>query len=361
MELHQLVYFEAVARHQHFTRAAGELRVAQPSVSQQIRKLEGELGAPLFHRTRRGAELTEAGRLLLPRARAALEELAAARAEVQSLSALERGTLRVGAPPSVGTHVFPSALALFKARYPGIALVFREGGSLSLVQRLVEGELDLAVVIQASRDRGTPPGPPGQPARGPATSPAPPHPALTTEPLLEERLLLAVPPGHPLGGRRGQGGGESSQRAGRESVALQELREEPFVLLREGVYDLRDQTLAACRRAGFEPRVALDGGEMDSVLRFVAAGLGVAILPETVLRRGAEGAPAGATPDLLGLPLSDPDLRRTLVLARRRDRAYPAAARAFASLLRQELAEAGSLAGGGMVSDGIGMGSERCV
>ena len=119
MELHQLVYFEAVARHQHFTRAAGELRVAQPSVSQQIRKLEGELGAPLFHRTRRGAELTEAGRLLLPRARAVLEELAAARAEVQALSALERGTLRVGAPPSVGTHVFPPPWPASRSATPG--------------------------------------------------------------------------------------------------------------------------------------------------------------------------------------------------------------------------------------------------
>jgi DNA-binding transcriptional LysR family regulator len=327
MELHQLEYFEAVARHQHFTRAAGELRVAQPSVSQQIRKLEGELGAPLFHRTRRGAELTEAGRLLLPRARAVLEELAAARAEVQALSALERGTLRVGAPPSVGTHLFPPALARFKERYPGIALIFREGGSLSLVQRLVEGELDLAVVIQALPSAPHPGPGAGPPAGGPA-----PHPALTTEPLLEERLLLAVPPGHPLAG-----GPE-------EPVALHELREEPFVLLREGAYDLRDQTLAACRRAGFEPRVALDGGEMDSVLRFVAAGLGVAILPETVLRRGAERAPTGPTgvaPDLLGLPLSDPDLRRTLVLARRRDRAYPPAARAFAGLLRQELEASG--------------------
>ena len=182
------------------------------------------------------------------------------------------------------------------------------------MQRLVEGELDLAVVIQAPYPGGPPP-----------------HPALTTEPLLEERLLLAVPPGHPLAGR-----GKRSGEAGGPA----ELREEPFVLLREGAYDLRDQTLAACRRAGFEPRVALDGGEMDSVLRFVAAGLGVAILPETVLRRGAEwrplGRPPGGAPDLLGLPLSDPDLRRTLVLARRRDRAYPPAARAFAALLRQE-------------------------
>ena len=173
MELHQLEYFEAVARHQHFTRAAGELRVAQPSVSQQIRKLEGELGAPLFHRTRRGAELTEAGRLLLPRARAVLEELAAARAEVQALSALERGTLRVGAPPSVGTHLFPPALARFKERYPGIALVFREGGSLSLVQRLVEGELDLAVVIQAPYPARWPPRSDSRSATAPPPAPRP--------------------------------------------------------------------------------------------------------------------------------------------------------------------------------------------
>src|SRR5215216_4404253 len=115
MELHQLAYFEAVARQQHFTRAARELNVAQPSVSQQIRKLEAELGTPLFQRTRRGAELTEAGRLFLPRARAALQVLAA-----------------------------------FTARYPGIAVVFRQEGSLSLVRRLVEGELDVAVVIHFS-------------------------------------------------------------------------------------------------------------------------------------------------------------------------------------------------------------------
>jgi DNA-binding transcriptional LysR family regulator len=297
MELHQLAYFEAVARQQHFTRAARELNVAQPSVSQQIRKLEAELGAPLFQRTRRGAELTEAGRLFLPRARAVLQQLAEGRAEVQELSALRRGTLRLGAPPSVGTHVFPAVLGAFRARYPGIALVFRQEGSLSLVRRLVEGELDVAVVIQPVH-----------------------HPALTTEPLLEERLLLALPAGHRL--------------AGGAAVDPAALRDEPFVMLREGVYDLRDQTLAACHRAGFEPRVSLDGGEMDSVLRFVASGLGVAILPQTVLEGRGADAP-------VGVPLADPLLRRTLALARRTDRAYPAAARAFAGLLRREVGAAG--------------------
>src|SRR6266702_4332153 len=226
MEMHQLAYFESVSRHLHFTRAAEELHVAQPSVSQQIRKLETELGTPLFHRMKRHVALTEAGKTFLPHAQAVLRRLEEARLEVQELSGLRKGTLAVGAPPSVGTHLLPAALAAFSRLHPGIALAFREAGSRTLLGLLEAGELDLAVVIQ--------------------------------------------PIHHPLA--KGQG-----------RVRLAQLRQEPFVLLRGGAYDLREQTLAACRRAGFEPLVALDGGEMDSMPRFVAAGIGVAILPAMVL------------------------------------------------------------------------------
>lgn len=293
MELHQLAYFESVSRHLHFTRAAQELNVAQPSVSQQIRKLEIELGTPLFHRMKRHVALTEAGARLLPRVRAILQQLDEARSEVQELSGLQKGSLAVGAPPSVGTHLLPGALAAFTSRHPGIALSFREGGSRTLVRRLEEGELDLAVVIQPVR-----------------------HPVLETQPLLEEELLLAVPGSHRLA-------------SGRQRVRLEELRDEPFVMLREGAYDLRDQTLAACRRAGFEPRVALDGGEMDSMLRFVAAGIGIAILPAMVMR----DASPRAGPVALGI--EGPPLSRSLVIARRRDRYFSAAAREFTAILKE--------------------------
>src|SRR3569833_4473297 len=148
MELHQLAYFESVSRHLHFTRAAEESNAAQPSVSQQIRKLEKELGAPLFHRMKRRVALTEAGELFLPRVRAVLQQLSEAKAEVQELSGLQRGTLAIGAPPSAGTHLLPRAFATFGERHPGIALVFRESGSRTLVQNLEEGDLDLAIVIQ---------------------------------------------------------------------------------------------------------------------------------------------------------------------------------------------------------------------
>jgi LysR family transcriptional regulator, transcription activator of glutamate synthase operon len=291
MEVHQLVYFESVSRHLHFTRAAEELNVAQPSVSQQIRKLEAELGAPLFHRMKRRVTLTEAGQTFLPHARAVLQRLEEARFEVQELTGLRKGSLAVGAPPSVGTHLLPRALAAFSERHPGISLAFREAGSRTLLSLLEEGELDLAVVIQPIR-----------------------HPALETMPLLEEELLLAVPRQHVLA-------------TGSRRIRLTQLRDEPFVLLREGAYDLREQTLAACRRAGFEPRVALDGGEMDSLLRFVAAGIGLAILPEMVV--GDVDAHDGSVAVRRLLPR----LSRSLVIARRRDRYFSAAAREFATLL----------------------------
>jgi LysR family transcriptional regulator, transcription activator of glutamate synthase operon len=292
MEVHQLAYFESVSRHLHFTRAAEELNVAQPSVSQQIRKLENELGTPLFHRMKRNVALTEAGTLFLRHTRAILQQLEEARVEVQELSGLRKGTLAVGAPPSVGTHLFPRALAAFSRRHSGIALTFREGGSRTLLQLLQDGDLDLAVVIQPIR-----------------------HPALETLPLLEEELLLAVPQSHALA--------RSKKR-----VRLAELAEEPFVLLREGAYDLRDQTLSACRRAGFEPRIALDGGEMDSVLRFVAEGLGVAILPEMVM--GDVDPRSGP----VAVRLQSPKLTRSLVIACRRDRYFSAAAQEFMRILR---------------------------
>jgi DNA-binding transcriptional LysR family regulator len=296
MEMHQLAYFESVSRHLHFTRAAEELNVAQPSVSQQIRKLEAELGTPLFHRMKRNVALTEAGRTFLPHARAVLRQLEEARAEVQELSGLSRGTLAVGAPPSVGTHLLPRALAEFSRRRPGIALSFREGGSRTLVQLLEAGELDVAVVIQPIR-----------------------HPVLETFPLLEEELLLALPRDHRLS-------------SGTQRIRLAELREEPFVLLREGAYDLRDQTLAACRRVGFEPRIGLDGGEMDSVLRFVAAGIGLAILPAMVL---SDVDPVNGP---CVVRIQSPRMTRSLVLARRRDRYFSAAAREFAAVLEDAAA-----------------------
>jgi DNA-binding transcriptional LysR family regulator len=273
VELHQLRYFVAVAEHRHFTRAARDLAVAQPSVSKQVRLLEQELGAPLFHRMRGNVTLTPAGEALLPWARRVLADLDAATDEVHELAGLQRGRLSVGATPSVTTAVLPRALARFRASYPGIDVKLREAGSQDLVRDLVAGLLDLALVILPVR-----------------------HPSLVTTPLLKEELVLAVPAEHPL--------------ASRKSVAIGDLRDVPLVMFREG-YDLRETTLTACAAAGFQPPFAVEGGEMDGVLRMTEAGLGVAIVPSLVVARGGP---------LRAVRISKPALTRTVAFAHRKDR-----------------------------------------
>lgn len=285
MELHQLRYFVAVAERRHFTQAAADLAVAQPSVSKQIRKLEGELGAPLFQRARGEIALTQAGEALLPWAKRVLSDVDGARHEVRDLAGLGRGRLSVGATPSLTTVVLPEVLARFHAEHPGVELVLHEAGSRVLLERLERGDVEVALVIL--------------PVEG----------SFATTPLFREELVLAVPRDHRFARRR--------------SIRIAELRDVPLVMFREG-YDLRSVTLAACQQAGFEPVFALEGGEMDGVLRMAAAGLGVAVVPGSVVERGGP---------LAAVRLADPPLERTVGLAHRRDWTLSPAAVRFAAML----------------------------
>ncbi|NKQ56848.1 LysR family transcriptional regulator [Amycolatopsis sp. K13G38] len=288
MTLQQLLYFLAVADTRHFTRAAEQAYVAQPSLSKQIRALEDELGAPLFSRARGNVALTAAGEALLPIARRITSDVDTARLEIAELVGLRRGRVRVGATPSLCVSLFADVLHRFHEEYPGVELSVEESGSKDLVRALTHGELDLAVLTAPER---------GEEA------------ALTTTPILRERLVVAS--AEPLG----------------ETVALRDLRGRPLVMFRQG-YDLRDTTLHACRAAGFEPRFAVQGGEMDAVLRFVEIGLGVAIVPSIVV-----GGRAG----LHAAPLRDPVISRTIALAHRTDVAPTHAARAFRATLLTHL------------------------
>ncbi len=245
VQFQQLAYFVAVAEHRHFTRAAEQVRVAQPSLSQQIRALEHDLGAPLFHRIRGNVTLTEAGETLLPIARRILAETETAQRAIRELDELDRGRVRLGAPPSLCTGLLPAMLAAFRRRYPGIQLELHESGSGDLRQRLSEGALDLALL---------------------ASAPADPHLAAT--PLLLEELVVVSPPDAPIA--------HAGPRLG-----IRELADVPLVMFRRG-YDVREATVNACRAAGFEPSFAIEGGEMDAVLELVRAGLGAAVVPSTV-------------------------------------------------------------------------------
>lgn len=278
VQLQQLRYFVAVADTRHFTRAAELAHVAQPSLSQQIRGLERELGAELFHRARGNITLTDAGQALLPLARRILADTESARLAVQETVQLRRGRVRLGAPPSLCTSLVPDVLRAYRARHPGVDLLVHEDGSRDLVSTLAAGELDLALIIT--------------PQAGQA-------PGLAVTELLHEDLVLVTaaepPPGRSAGTRR-------------RWARIEELRDQPLVMFREG-YDVREATLAACRAAGFEPSFAVEGGEMDAVLGFVRAGLGPAVLPGMVAARSG----------LTVTPFAGPGLGRTIAVAHGRE------------------------------------------
>lgn len=290
VQFQQLQYFVAVAETRHFTRAAELVHVAQPSLSQQIKSLERELGADLFLRARGNITLTDAGEALLPLARRILADADTARHEVQELAQLRSGRIRLGATPSVCTGLLPDVLRAFHDRYPGIRLLIEEGGSHDLVRELARGALDLALVVL----------------------PLPtPSPALTTVELLREDLVVVSSPERPAPG-------------GGRTVRIPDLEGERMVMFRHG-YDLRELTVAACRAEGFEPDFAVEGGEMDAVLGFVRSGLGVAVVPRMVATRSGRG--------LRVTPLAPPGLHRTIALAHRSDVAPPRAARELQRML----------------------------
>jgi len=293
MELHQLRYFCAVAEGGNFSRAAERSHVSQPSLSQQIGKLEAELGVRLFDRLRAGARLTAAGRALLPRARAALAELEAARGEVAERSATLRGPLAVGVIPTIAPYLLPAPLRAFTRRYPEARLSVVEEITPLLLDRLRAGSLDLAVVALPLPGRGR---------------------EFAVAPLLEESACAVLPARHRL--------------AARARLNLRELRPEPFLLLRDG-HCFRDTAVEACRRARWQPQVVFESGQFRSILSMVGAGLGVSLVPAMAVE---------PHPGCCFVPLADNAGRRIVAAASLRGRHLPRLAQAFVEELRKAAA-----------------------
>ncbi|HEV7471954.1 MAG: transcriptional regulator, LysR family [Pseudonocardia sp.] len=299
MTLQQLAYFVAVADVRSFTRAADLVGVAQPTLSRQLRSLEDDLGAPLVNRGK-AVTLTPAGEAVLPLARRMLADMDAARTSVAEIVGLRSGRVRVGATPSLCIGVIADALRLFHERHPEIHLELAENGSQSLVRDLVRGAIDVALVI---------------------VPPSGIDPALHTLPLMRERLSVASP----------RSGKPPSSRG---SMTVAELSRRPLVMVRQG-YDLREVTLNAYREAGVTPKFAVEGGEMDAVLRLVEAGTGVAVVPDLVFA----GRPR------LRRTVLTPPLYRTVALARRADIAPTQATQAFTDTLLGFIGEIGPTGG----------------
>lgn len=295
MELRQLRYLIALAEERHFTRAAEREHIAQPALSQQIRRLEQELGLTLVERTTRRVSLTAAGELLLARARRVIAEVGAADAELQALRGVHTGHVTVGTMHTMGPIDVSLALAVFHERHPGVELTVREQSSEELAEMLRVDELDLAFLSVTERVES--------------------H-GLGLHQLVSEELMAILPLDHPLAGRR--------------RIRMAELASEEFIAFRIGAR-LRELLGQAGRLAGFEPRVTLESNESQRIRRLVARGMGVAILPRSdVETSGAEVAVA---------TLIEPVLRRDITLAWREGRRHAPAAAEFLELARTTFSE----------------------
>ena len=282
MEFHQLRYVCAVADTGSFSRAAERCQVAQPSLSQQILKLEEDLGARLFDRLGRSVRLTEAGGTFLPHARAVLEHLDDARSSVTAQHLDVRGNVTIGVIPTVAPYLMPVYTAGFTEKFPEAKMRLVEETTPVLVEGLRDLSIDLAILALPLR-----------------------HKDLEIVPLRTEPVFAVLPKDHP--------------RAGAESLSLKDLRGEPFVMLRDG-HCFRDLSIGACSSARITPNIAFESGQFSSVLAMVGAGVGISMVPEMAVDRNA---------NCCYVRLIDPRARRTVVLATLRGRSFNRVQSAF--------------------------------
>ncbi len=247
MELHQLRYFQTVARLGHMTQAAEILHVAQPSLSRSIAQLEQEIGVQLFERTGRRIQLNQYGEILLRRVELIFNDLERAKREINDLHGEAQGFVTLSVSHSSSLYLLPQLVSSFRVRYPEIRFQFNSyqdtpHGRFAIFKQLEEGGINLCLCPPVREG------------------------AVSTEwrSVITDELLLAVPPGHRF--------------AGNERIHLSEAANEPFICLRSGT-SFRDLTDAMCQRARFVPDIVIEVEDLRTSYDLVAAGGGVAIVP----------------------------------------------------------------------------------
>jgi len=291
MEIHQLRYFVAVADEGSFSRAAAKVRVAQPSLSQQIRKLEAEVGQPLFDRLPRSVVITEAGRCLLEYARQILASIGDARRCVDELKGKIAGDVAVGAIPTIAPYVLPELVVTFQKHYPDVTLHIVEDVTAGIARRIEAGELDVALASTCQKS-----------------------PTLRIERLGNEPLLALVPEEYPL--------------VKQTVVTFDDLKSQRFLLLHE-MHCLSQQVNHLLESRRLHPEIALAGSQLSTIANMVAAGVGVSIVPQMMVKHQV-------TPGCVSLPFAPPVPERELNVLYNPLRFQSKAAAAF----RQEAAAA---------------------
>jgi LysR family transcriptional regulator, hydrogen peroxide-inducible genes activator len=292
MEMHQLRYFLAVAKTGSFSRAAETCHVSQPSLSQQILKLEDELGEALFERLRRRTVLTASGELLRMRAERIVAEVEEARREVRDASGAVRGKVALGVLPTIAPYLLPKIITGFGGRHPEVEIVVHEDMTARLVQAIDANELDIALLSLPVVGR-----------------------ALEVEELFTEELLLTLPAGHRL--------------ARKKTINLSDLEQERFIVMKEG-HCLGAQAVEFCREKGFNPQVTCRSAQVETIQALVEAGVGVSLVPAMAQHPACPG-------QLIYRSLTGSKPMRTIALISRKRRDLSLAAKELKKFIQQGL------------------------
>lgn len=292
MEIHQLIYLVAIAEEASFSKAADRLGVAQPSISQQVKKLEDEVGTPLFDRMPRRVVPTAAGEKLIEHARRVLAELADARRRLADAADSVSGSLKIGAIPTIAPYLLPDVLKHFAAKYPEVQVDVVEDVTARLESLVEQGDLDLAVM--SNLEAG---------------------PTVHIETIGRESLHLMLPRSHPLAKRR--------------SVPWSELTDERFLVLHE-MHCLSGQVAHVCQRRKVRPNVVMRGAQLGTIAEMVSAGLGISVVPAMMASRDRSAT-------RVSVPFAGEEPTRDICLAWSLVRYRTQAARAIEQTIRQRL------------------------
>ncbi|WP_431028436.1 LysR family transcriptional regulator [Lysinibacillus sp. LZ02] len=288
MDIRQIEYFAEVAKHLSFTKAASTLHVSQPSISKAIQNLEAELGVPLFYRSSKQLELTDAGQAVLVNAKQVLEAFKNLRSELTDLMDLKKGQIRIGIPPIVGAEFFTKLVSQYKEQYPYIEIILSEVGTKKIRQGVEAGELDIGLICNLCVANNQ----------------------LETISILKDPLMLIVHRDHPL--------------AARPFIKLSELEKETFVIYRKD-FTLYDRIIEECAKNGFFPTIACETSQKDLIIEMVAAKLGIALLPKKICEKIKDDT-------IVAIPFDEEHIFLELGLAWKKNKYLSYAVREFIAL-----------------------------
>ncbi|MED4531951.1 LysR family transcriptional regulator [Metabacillus fastidiosus] len=285
MELRQLRYFIEVAEREHVSEAAESLHVAQSAVSRQIANLEDELGVQLFEREGRNVKLTPIGKLFLDHINIAMKALENAKDQINEYLDPERGSIKIGFPTSLASHMLPTVLSEFKKEYPNISFHLRQGSYKFLIESVKNREIDIAFLGPVPMTDSD----------------------IIGKILFTEHISALLPISHPLAKKR--------------KILLNDLRNDEFVLFPKG-YILQKIAVDACKAAGFKPHVSTEGEDLDAIKGLVSAGIGVTLLPDTTFY---EAIPRFT----VKIPIELPEVKRTVGVVIPKNRELPPSVKVF--------------------------------